>query len=413
MGKTDGQEARQDPATGEFVVKSSAGATLAVAWGGAIIWLAMSTPLAFKLVSEFQKGNRGAMVGMVFPAIGVLILVVAVRQTIQHRRYGRTELRLDAYPVARGGVLEGRVVLPSVCDFPEGVDVVLGCTKTVTTGTGKNRRTERKLLWQEKRRIARADVSVAKGRSAIPVEITIPWDVPDSDPDSLIQWRLKAEADIPGVDFQTDFEVTVKATEASDRSLTEDRIAKEGTPEELLHEAYAHSKIKVQARGETGLQILVPPVASRSPGAFFAIGIAGIVFGGVCPVLIKLGAPVLFAAVFGLVGLGALAAAVSLATTRLRTRFTAAGMEVRRSGVFGTRTTQIPLAKIETFSMKQGAYSSSGNQQSASYTVSVRHYPLQAGGDRSTTVASYIGDKNEARFLVQTLEKHLASLTGE
>jgi hypothetical protein len=194
-------------------------------------------------------------------------------------------------------VLEGTVRTPSDVRPPEGYRVVLTCIRRETTGSGKNRSTTERVLWQDERR----SMGSATG---LPVAFAIPGDALPCDPVSggdRVLWRLGVTGEVPGVDYSATFEVPVFRTSASDGPLTdEDREVAAASQVPADYHQPAGSRIQVSTT-RRGTEIYFPP--ARNTG--FAVGISSFtaLWMGALALTIVLHAPLLFPIVFGLFGL--------------------------------------------------------------------------------------------------------------
>jgi len=287
---------RADWASG--VVMDSSRAEMWTAWIFTAFWNLVSIPGAVAGTREFLRGgNRTALLVILFPAAGVILLGWAVRATLRYRRYGASRFDLATRPAIVGHVLEGTVRTPSDVRPPEGYRVVLTCIRRETTGSGKNRSTTERVLWQDERR----SMGSATG---LPVAFAIPRDALPCDPVSggdRVLWRLGVTGEVPGVDYSATFEVPVFRTSASDGPLTdEDREVAAASQVPADYHQPAGSRIQVSTT-RRGTEIYFPP--ARNTG--FAVGISSFtaLWMGALALTIVLHAPLLFPIVFGLFGL--------------------------------------------------------------------------------------------------------------
>ena len=194
---------------------------MAFSWAFAIFWNLISAPLLLVIPKEvIEKGNKPALLGLLFPAVGVGLLIWAVRSTLRWRKFGASAFQMSAVPGVIGGRLRGTIET-SLQTVPEsGFGLKLSCVRLITTerrSGGSSRSTKEAILWQEEQTINPAALGRGYRGVSVPVEFVIPYEcepVDDSDPHSLVIWRLESDAAVPGVDFRCVFEVPVFRTAA-------------------------------------------------------------------------------------------------------------------------------------------------------------------------------------------------------
>jgi hypothetical protein len=186
---------------------------------------------------------------------------------------------------------------PSDLRPPEGFRVVLSCIRRETTGSGKNRSTTERLLWQDERR-------TRGGAGGLPVAFAIPSDATPSDPGTSatrVLWRLDVTGDVPGVDYAAAFEVPVFRTSASDAPLTDtDRAAAAASMLPADYHPPAGSRIQVGTT-RRGTEIFFP--AARNVGFAGGVTVFTAIWIGAIVLTLVFRAPILFPIVFGLFGL--------------------------------------------------------------------------------------------------------------
>lgn len=266
------------------------------AWIFAALWSLISLPSAVLGVrSALTQGSHAALLALLFPMVGLGLLIWAVRATVRYRRFGVSRLELATLPAPVGHALEGLVRTPVGLRPADGFRVVLSCIRRVTTG-GRNRSTSERILWQEERRVSATGVGV-------PVAFVIPADAVPSDArqsrDRTL-WRLELSAEVPGVDYAAVFEVPVFRTAESDqpRTAAEQSVAAAfAIPSDYRPPAGSRIQVSLTRRGT---EIYYP--RARNPGmaagltAFLAIWMAAVM------ATIVLDAPIIFPIVFGAFG---------------------------------------------------------------------------------------------------------------
>lgn len=208
---------REDWASGS--VRCTTKSTMIFAWGFAILWNLISTPLLLILPSEILgEANYPALLGLLFPLVGIGLLVWAGRETVEWKKFGPSVFRMDSVPGVIGGGISGTVDVSTGFDPDQVFGVTLASINRRTTGAGKNSSTTESILWQEKRDSVRPLARPEAMGAGIPVRFEIPYDCVqsnDDNPNNLFLWRLEVHAAVPGVDYDAKFDVPIFKTAAS------------------------------------------------------------------------------------------------------------------------------------------------------------------------------------------------------
>ena len=268
------------------------------AWIFAALWNLVSLPSAVVAVrSAVNGGNKLALIALLFPVVGVGVVIWAVRATLRLRRYGVSRFELATLPAVVGHALEGTVRTPAGLRPAESYRVVLSCVRRVTTGSGRSRSTSESVLWQDERRMAGAGVG-------IPIAFAIPADAAPSDARQAgdrTLWRLAVSADVPGVDYAARFEVPVFRTAASDQPRSEaERAVAAQSAVAADYRQPADSPIQVSTT-RRGTEIYYPRARNRGVAAGLTLCLA--LWAGAVWATIAFHAPLVFPLVFGLFGL--------------------------------------------------------------------------------------------------------------
>jgi hypothetical protein len=270
---------------------------MVVAWIFSGFWNLVSFPSAFFAVRQaVEQGRHAGLVALLFPAVGIGLLVWAVRASLRYRRYGTSRLELATIPAPVGRELRGTVVAPGILDPREALGVTLTCVRRVTRGAGKNRSTTETVLWQEEQRVPGTQSRGAEGMvTSVPIAFRIPADAEpadSTDPRNQVVWRLAVSADVPGVDYHSAFEVPVFRTSGAN---TDDGEAASSIAVQPCLQAPS-SRIKVTSN-RRGTEIVFPaarnPAASAGLTAFLAIWLL------VVWAMLHFEVPLLFRVIFG------------------------------------------------------------------------------------------------------------------
>jgi hypothetical protein len=371
-------------------------------WAFAGFWNLVSLPAAwFGTQAALTGGKPAALVALLFPLVGIGLLVWAVRATLRYRRYGVSVLELSQVPGVVGRAISGAVRTTSPVHPPDGFQVRLVCSRRVVRGGGKNRSTSETVLWEEERRVqAQADKTGRGTTTSIPFAFPIPPDASPSNaanPRDVVLWRLRVGAAVPGVDYEATFEVPVFRTAASDLPPGDgDAVPAVEPPVPADYRQPPESRIQVTTN-RRGTEILFP--AARNPGVAAGATLFLLIWGGATGFMLSAGAPGFLIVVFALFGLLILWGVLEL---WLRvTRVTAdAGTVVLSSGyLLPARERRLPMSEIADVKAKIGMQAGGAP-----------YYDLVLVGTdgRSVTAGHALRDKREAEWLAATLKQALA-----
>ncbi|MEJ2085129.1 MAG: hypothetical protein P8Y44_05540, partial [Acidobacteriota bacterium] len=203
----------------EGKIKSTGKAQFVLPAVMATFWNLISAPLIFFIPGEvLDNGNKLALIGLVFPIVGVGLAVWAIRAFARWKKLGDSVFEMRAVPGVIGGELAGRIVTSVDLEATEGFHLTLSCINRVTTGSGKNRSTSERVLWQQEHHLLKELLDWDPTRSEIPVLFAIPYDATPTEKrsdDDEVLWRLELKAEVPGLDYAARFEVPVFKTIAS------------------------------------------------------------------------------------------------------------------------------------------------------------------------------------------------------
>jgi hypothetical protein len=272
---------RWDTAATGVIPSGGKGGVIA-AWVFAAFWNAISLPAAIMayLDGVFSR-DPVALLILLFPLVGSGLLAGAIYATLKHLKYGISELRMAEFPAVLGGALRGVVHIPRAIEPQDGFRLTVSCIEETVTGSGKNRKTHTKTLWQDTRSIARPAQSGPDGTD-IPVLFALPYDMPATGElgEAKIYWTLEVHAPTAGVDYSADFKVPAYKTEASraDFKLDEELLTpflEEGHEDREL----AAARVFVEEAVNGGLTIRIP--APRNVTMAIMATLFGVVFAGV------------------------------------------------------------------------------------------------------------------------------------
>jgi hypothetical protein len=379
-------------------------------WALAILCNVITLPFLFGMVPNFiRTGDPGVFLLLGLNLLGAILIVKAVRTTMQHRRFGDTYFEFDALPFSPGEHVSGRIHLKFETRAEHGIDLRLSCVRKVVTGSGKSTTTNQIILWQADQNVPAGAMGPGPLGRAIPVDFSILAEssVTNHDnPQDQVLWLLHAQADVPGVDYTDDFELPVF------KSATSAEAARDSEPSPFSgvntfgfaaarsddSGAVAqpeHTKVVV-SNGSGGTEFYFP--ALRNPGRALTLLLVTVVWTAVIYLMYQKHAPVLFFILFGLCDLLIVAGFlhVTFGSSRI---IVSSGEILSRRGIFGLgRTRRIQVSDVAAIvpvaNMQQGT--SSGNQLHA-----IR---LRLKDGRKFTLADEIDSRQEARWVVSQIE---------
>jgi hypothetical protein len=215
---------KTDWAAGSMV--SSSKGVMVAALLLAVFWNVVTAPLWLVLPGEIlNKGHRWALLGLLFPAIGLALIGWAVYSFLRWRKFGQSVFQMASVPGVVGGQLAGVVRTSAKIRPEDGFHLLLRCVRRITTGSGKQRSTVEHTLWEDEGTVMHELLEDQAEVSAIPVEFQIPFDCQPSDgrnSDDQTIWRLTASAAVPGIRYSATFEVPVFRTADSDPNAAAD-----------------------------------------------------------------------------------------------------------------------------------------------------------------------------------------------
>ena len=205
------------------VIKDSNKGAAIVLWIFALIWNAVSFPVAVMVMrSELPTGNHLALLVLLFPLVGIILLITAIYQTLRSMKFGSSTCHLERVPIVLGRTFRGQIELNTVAAPENGYHVRIASIRAVTTRSRKNQSTTEHLLWDAEIVVDPSTAMRSPMGTRIPFELATPPDAhttDESDSYDRYVWRLSATAAFPGVDYAAVFPVPVfKTGEAVDGS---------------------------------------------------------------------------------------------------------------------------------------------------------------------------------------------------
>ena len=202
-------------------IRSASKSTMWFSWGFAAFWNLISAPLPFVVYTEVvEKHNTIALVGLLFPVVGIGLLWWAIARTMEWRRFGPAPVNLDPFPGSIGGHVGGTFNINLPYDPSARFSVTLTSLHSYVSGSGDNRSRKETARWQD---VQVAHAARGTGGTRLSFRFDVPEGLNESDADQSDDaydlWRLNLKADLPGTDIDRDYEIPVYATAQHSRRL--------------------------------------------------------------------------------------------------------------------------------------------------------------------------------------------------
>ena len=388
---------------------ASQGSALKMLTGFALLWnliaFGATWAVTTKISRELAQGHYAALIVYVFPAVGILLIVNCVRGWQHERRFGNTVLTLDPDPGAIGGQLGGTVDVPSRLPPSTVFRVNVQCLHSRETRDSKGHKSVREsLVWQD-------DMNGRmrwEGRgSRVQFLFDIPSDLPEPEPrsSSWHHWRLRIQAEVPGVDLDASFELPMrKGMEHSSLRLPglerERQIARSQKLADVLN---------MEQQGDT-LFMDFPYGRYKSLAA--VVFVVGAMFAGGAVMIgykeaghgLFSAIPLLMAMMFGMVGLALVVYALYAPFNRLQVAIKGQVLYSRRYWLgWQVSAKQMTVDDVQSLRIDRGASYSSGSRATVFYRVTAL-----ASGGRKLRLAEGIPGRVLAEETVRFLQSSSA-----
>ena len=357
------------------------------------------------LPQELHKGNSAALIILLFPAVGISLLIVVIQAERARRRFGVCTFKPAAIPVPLGTVLQGVIQTGARVKLEQGLHLKLTCLRRLVTGSGKSQHTQEDILWQEEKVLTPSATfpEPETGHSAIPVYFKLPAGQPQClDGNPAILWRLEAKSKMSGPGFDVTFEVPVfmvagakpLAAKVSDESEPADPTAAMQMPEEQVRQV-EHSKIKV-SNTPGGREFYFP--AARNLGSATGLTVFFLIWSGIFYFLLHSGAPLLFPICWGVTDFFVGWACFNLWFKSSRITINATAVTVTNRWLLFARSRRFDASEVARIEVSNGM--TSGNQVFSNLQLFTR-------SDKKVTIAATIPSRAEAQWLAQEMLRTL------
>lgn len=390
-------------------IRSSSKTAMWAAWAFATFWNLISAALPFVVYQEVtRKDNYIALLGLLFPLVGIGLLTWAIRRTLEWRRFGAAPVTLDPFPGSIGGHVGGTIDLKLPFDAAAQFRLTLNNLHSYISGSGKNRSRKETAKWQESI-VAHAQPGASGTRLVFRFDVPDGLEPSDTDQDdSYYLWKLNLAADLPGTDLDRVYEIPVYATGVRSRYLS-DMAVRKAQAEQRSIDSKAVGEIVEIRNGPDGKQLRYP--AGRHIGSSLIGLIVGSTFAAVGWYLGMDHGQAIFGSIFG--GIGALVATFSLYAMLNSLEVSSDGgalRSVRRLLGIPISHKQMRHSNFERLKKKSTMQSHSGSKHVVYYSV----YAVDRNGNEMILGEGFKGE-NEVTAAMRIIGDalHLDPIAGD
>lgn len=191
-----------------------------ITWITALVWNGITGFAIVKgghnILNAFEE-NPIFYFFVLFPFIGLWIIIDAIRQTLAWHKFGKIPVILTPFPGLVGGSCAGHITLPIATGNAKQAEVSLNCIRhSVSNSTHNNHRQHySKVIWQDQLSLKPEKYG---RKTRLQFAFTPPYKLPETEPksDDYHVWNIHIHIPLPGIDFDRSYEVPMeKADEAS------------------------------------------------------------------------------------------------------------------------------------------------------------------------------------------------------
>ena len=382
-------------------IRSSSKTAMWGAWAFAAFWNLISAALPFLLYEEVvEKENYVALVGLLFPLVGIGLLVWAIRRTLEWRRFGAAPVNLDPFPGSIGGHVGGTIDLNIPFDPTTRFQLTLNNLHSYVSGSGKDRSRKEEAKWQDAI-VAHAGQGARGTRLAFRFDVPEGLDASDADQgDSYHVWRLNLRAELPGADIDRDYDIPVYATAEKSRHLWDRAVQKARAEQSLIDNESVGEIIKIR-QNAGGKQMLYP--MGRHLGPALGGVIVGAIFAAIGWYMINAEGHPIFGSVFAAVGALIGMFGLYLMLNSLEVSKEAGNIKaVRRLLGLPISRKQMHQNNFERFEKNSTMKTQSGGKHTIHYSISV----IDRQGNEVVVGEGFKGE-NEANAAIRVIAREL------
>ncbi len=261
------------------VIQAEGGSGTCALWVMTVVWNAISWAVIIGIFTKDDVPWPVRLMILLFPLVGLVLVIVTLIATARFMRHGRPRLRLDQGAWLTGSRVQASILIEVGPKPGERFDTRLSVVRSVTSGSGKHRRTTDQTLWTCEVAVDPSAGRQVEGWWSLPIELPLPSDLPPTGDD--LAWKLECHLVRSGPDLSTTFALPVATGDGGTVLLSGDLKAAADRAEPLA----VLTKAGISVGEERGAVVLLLP-AWRNPGLFIP--------GLIMAILLSVGAAALY-----------------------------------------------------------------------------------------------------------------------
>jgi hypothetical protein len=388
-------------------IRSSSKTSMYAMWGFAAFWNLVSAPLPFVMYDEVvNKKNYIALIALLFTAVGIALLVWAIRRTLEWKRFGATPVVLDPFPGSIGGHVGGTIDIGVPFNAANEFMVTLTNIHSYTSGSGKNRSQKEKAAWQDAL-VAHAEPGTRGTKLTFRFDVPEGQDESDTDKDdSYHLWRLNLSAELDGTDIDRSFEIPVYATATKSRQLSNVAVERSREKQEAAFDKAILETVRIEH--DAGGRRMIYPMG-RYLGSSLGVIIVSAAFAAVGWWLIVNEGARVFGSVFGGIGVLVGIAAVYTMSNSLEVSRDSNGIKtVRRILGIPIKRSFMRRDEFVKFTRRSSFQSQNGGKHVMYYSI----YATDSEGDKVVVGEGFKGE-TQAKAATRLIGKELGLSSTE
>ncbi len=380
-------------------IRSNAKATIWFYWGFAISWNLVTSPILF----NFDQLSREVeapflLLILLFPIVGLGLLFMAYRKTIEWKRFGPTPLMLSPFPGSISGEVGGTITINYPLPKDTTFKIVLTNLYTYERrGSDNNSETHHDIVWQDSQQVLPYN---KLGSSEVSFCFSVPEDCHATQTHSsrgYHHWTLEIESIQPSIKLHRNYDIPVYQLPEPQRSTVKTNIVKS----DLRNSEFVKS-----LPNEQGLEMHYPLFRNLKISLPFTIFGSCFAISGIF--ILQADMELMLGIMFSLIGGIIALIGIYMLGLAYRVKVDMQGIHMDKQWFFWHWQRFFPIDKINGFKKLSNSQYTSGGTVRALYTIELIDHR-----DKSITIGDSVPSASEADQLIAQIEAALNGATLE